>query len=357
VSRVFLTGGTGFIGSRVAVKLHDRGDDLVALVRDPARAAKLSALGCELVAGEVIDQPTMANAMRGADAVIHCAGVYRVGIPAAERPAMYAANVTGTERVLDAAVEAGVPRIVYVSTVNAFGNTRGRVVDETYRRDASKGFLSSYDETKYLAHRAAEDRASKGAPVVIVQPGGVYGPGDHSEVGNLVDQIRTGRLKFRTYPDLGFNFVYVDDAVAGILLALEKGRVGESYVLGGEITTMGHVTDVVAELSGRKPPRFTMPSWAIKSSLPFAPPGHRDDADAAEPPGAHHGRRRRDVLGHRREGPRPARLRAPGPSNRPGPDARSVRLVQAHQQLDHRSLRSRSVPPRLHEAALLQHPP
>ena len=96
---------------------------------------------------------------------------------------MYEANVGATQRVLDAAIAAGVPRIVYISTVNVFGNTHGRIVDETYRRDLAEGFLSYYDETKYLAHVAAEARIEAGAPIVIVQPGTVYGAGDHSGIG------------------------------------------------------------------------------------------------------------------------------------------------------------------------------
>ena len=121
--------------------------------------------------------------MTGAAGVIHIAGSYLVGIPASERPAMYEANVGATQRVLDAAIAAGVPRIVYISTVNVFGNTHGRIVDETYHRDLAEGFVSYYDETKYLAHVAAEARIEAGAPIVIVQPGTVYGAGDHSGMG------------------------------------------------------------------------------------------------------------------------------------------------------------------------------
>ena len=146
---------------------------------------------------------------------------------------MYESNVNGTENVLDAAIEAGIARIVYVSTVNVFGNTKEQVVDESYQRDESEGFLSCYDETKYKSHQIAKDRIAKGAPIVIVQPGGVYGPGDHSELGNFIDQTRTGKLRAKAFPQLGFNLVYVDDVVDGILLALDKGKVGESYVLGG----------------------------------------------------------------------------------------------------------------------------
>src|SRR5436190_18546382 len=129
-------------------------------------------MGAQLHEGDLSDQEALQRAMKGCDAVFHGAAIYKVGIPKSEHEQMYDTNVRGTEHVLDAAIAAAVPRIVYVSTVNVFGNTQGRVVDETYRRDERDGFLSYYDETKYRAHLVAEDRISKGAPVVIVQPGG-----------------------------------------------------------------------------------------------------------------------------------------------------------------------------------------
>src|SRR4030095_7318079 len=110
----------------------------------------------------------LSEALEGADAVVHAAGSYRVGIRKSERGAMWDANVGTTTRVLDAAEAAGTKRIVYVSTLKAFGNTRGKVFAETYRRDLSEGFLSWYDETKYGAHEVAEQRIAAGAPIVIV---------------------------------------------------------------------------------------------------------------------------------------------------------------------------------------------
>ncbi len=269
--RAFVTGATGFIGGHLARKLRERGDEVVALVRAPASAELLRALGCQLVKGDLSDQAAIRAGVSGCDSAFHVGGVYRVGIPESERPAMFEANVRGTELILDAATAAGAKRIVHVSTVNVFGNTRGQSVDETYVRPPEDSFLSYYDETKFLAHRAAADRIVKGAPIVIVMPGGVYGPGDTSEIGTLIQQVRTGRLKFLTFPELGFNFVHIDDAVAGILLVHDRGRIGESYVLGGEITTMREAIGKVAALSGRRPPRFTMPAAAIKMSIPLAP--------------------------------------------------------------------------------------
>jgi nucleoside-diphosphate-sugar epimerase len=164
-----------------------------------------------------------------------------------------------------------VKRTVYVSTVNVFGNTRGEVVDESYRRDEADGFLSCYDETKYRAHLVAEDRISQGHPIVVVQPGGVYGPNDHSELGNMIDQAHTGKLRMKMFPEAGFMLVHVEDVADGILLAYDKGKIGESYVLAGQRARMGELVDRVCEISERKPPRATMPGTLIKLSVPLGP--------------------------------------------------------------------------------------
>src|SRR5687768_2207775 len=143
--KAFVTGATGFLGSRLAALLRARGDEVVALVRSPAKARTLADMGCELVEGDLADEAAIRRGMQGCDSVFHVAAIYEVGIPESRRPEMFDANVRGTERVLDAAAEAGVGRIVYISTANVFGNTQGRVVDETYERP-DKDYLSYYDE-------------------------------------------------------------------------------------------------------------------------------------------------------------------------------------------------------------------
>jgi nucleoside-diphosphate-sugar epimerase len=183
---------------------------------------------------------------------------------------MEEANVRGTERVLDQATRADVARIVYVSTVNVFGNTRGQVVDETFRR-TDFDWLSWYDKTKYEAHQVAVDRSAKGAPVLIAQPGGVYGPGDVSEAATMVRQMAMGRLRMKMFPDTGLNMVHVDDIADGILLVHDKGKIGEAYVIGGQITTLGEIIAKVAALAGKKPPRVTLPAWMARSAIPIAP--------------------------------------------------------------------------------------
>jgi dihydroflavonol-4-reductase len=268
--RAFVTGGTGFIGGRVVRRLRERGDEVVALVRSPDRASDLAALGCELVEGDLTSGDAIRRGVHGCDAVFHIAAVYKVGIPASDREAMRVANVQGTELVLDAAIEANVNRVVYVSTVGVFGNTHGEIVNEAFHRDG-ESFTSCYEETKYRSHELALDRISRGAPIVIVQPGGVYGPGDHSELGNIIDQTRTGKLKMLMFPETGFNLVHADDVAEGVLLAHDAGRVGESYVLGGEISTMGDMIRKVADISGRKAPTRAMPVSLMKMAIPIGP--------------------------------------------------------------------------------------
>jgi nucleoside-diphosphate-sugar epimerase len=169
-----------------------------------------------------------------------------------------------------------VRRIVYVSTVNAFGNTRGRVVDESYRRDVKDGFVSYYDETKYLAHEAALERIGRGAPVIIVQPGTVYGPGDHSAIGAQLEQAYRGTLPYRAVDDVGIAPVHVDDLAAGIVAALDRGKVGEAYVLAGPTMRLADALAVAARSGGKRLPRLRIPTVLLRALAPIAsrlPPG------------------------------------------------------------------------------------
>jgi dihydroflavonol-4-reductase len=269
--RVFLTGGTGFIGGHVARKLRERGDDVVALVRNPGKAKELEALGCELVAGDLSDEAAIRAGMAGCDAVIHGAAIYEVGIPKSQHPAMYESNVAGTERVLRAALDANIPKVVYVSTIGAYGNTHGEVVDETYQHPGEE-FTSYYEETKTEAHKVARRLIEEeGLPCVIVQPGGVYGPADHSALGKQMNDFLAGRMPMLIFPDLGMNMVHVEDAAAGVLLALDKGKPGESYNLGGQITTMRELITTLADVADKKPPKRALPTGVLKALAPAGP--------------------------------------------------------------------------------------
>jgi dihydroflavonol-4-reductase len=256
--RVFVTGATGFVMGAVARALRARGDSVTALVRDPSRASSLVAIGCDLVAGDVVDPTEAIPALRRADALVHGAAIYEIGVTTERRRAMEETNVTGTRRILEAGRAADTPRIAYVSTIAAFGNTHGAVVAEGHRPTSAP--TSAYEDTKRRAHDIAVAMARDGLPIVIVQPGQVYGPNDHSAVGRNFQALAKGRLRYRAFEGLGLNLVHVDDLADGIVRALDRGRPGECYVLGGQIATLGDAYRAVAKASGRRLPPLLIPS-------------------------------------------------------------------------------------------------
>lgn len=265
----FVTGGGGFIGRHLVRRLRDGGTEVRAIARSEASAEQLRATGCEVVVGDVLDAATLRTALEGCSVAYHLAGDYRVGIRASDRDDMIRANVTATERLFDVAIDAGVGRIVHTSTINAFGDTGYRVVDESYERPRPYRYVSLYDETKHLAHLAAHERIAAGAPILIAMPGGVFGPGDHSSLGGVLKQASEGRLPAVTFGDAGLNMAHVEDIAAGIVLVGETGLVGESFVLGGEITTLAELVRRVAAIAGRRPPRLSTPTWALRAAAPI----------------------------------------------------------------------------------------
>jgi nucleoside-diphosphate-sugar epimerase len=273
--RVFLTGGAGFVGGAVARLLRAMGDDVVAVVRDPSKAGQLRDVGATLVGGDLSSSDAIRSAMTGSDAVIHAAGSYRIGIPVSAHPAMYEANVTVAERVLDAAIGLRVARIVDISTVNTFGNTGGRVADERFERDPSEGFVSYYDETKYLAHQAALRRIEAGAPIVVVMPGTVYGRGDHSAMGAQLEAAFNGSLPYYGPGEMGISPTYVDDLAAGIVAAMDRGRVGERYVMAGDNLRFSEAIAIAARAGGHRPPRLRVPTMLLRAAGRLLPNGGR----------------------------------------------------------------------------------
>jgi dihydroflavonol-4-reductase len=268
--KVFVTGGTGFIGGAVVRQLRARGDQVACLVRNPEKGVAAAGLGCELVAGDLGDESAIRAGMDGCDAVIHAAAIYEVGIPASEREAMKEANVGGTERVLGAALAAKIPKVVYVSTVGVFGNTGGKIVDESFEHPA-KEFTSCYEQTKWEAHQVAKKLIGEGLPCVIVQPGGVYGPGDTSSIAELLNQFLSGKMPLLPFPELGICLAHVEDIAGGILLGLDKGKAGEAYVISGPAVTVRDAIDQVAKISGRKAPKRALPTGLMKAMIPIGP--------------------------------------------------------------------------------------
>jgi nucleoside-diphosphate-sugar epimerase len=263
--KAFVTGGTGFIGGHVVRKLVARHYDVYALVRSEKGAAEMRDLGATPVLGSITDSASMAEGMRGSDVVFHVAGWYKVG--ASDWMEAETINVGGTRKVLRLAQELGVPKTVYVSSVAVFGDTKGKLADENYFQGGP--FISEYDRTKWLAHyKVAVPMIEKGAPVIIVQPGGVYGPGDHSLLGQLMTNFYRGQSPVVFGPDTVVTFAHVEDVAEGIILAAEKGKIGESYVLAGPAVPTGEMYDFWAQITGKRAPALRIPSALLK---PFAP--------------------------------------------------------------------------------------
>jgi dihydroflavonol-4-reductase len=256
--KYFVTGATGFIGGHLVPKLIARGDHVTCLVRNPDKATSLVQLGATLVKGDVSDRMVMREAMRGVDGAFHIAALYKLGSEL--RDQMHAANVDGTRNTLEAASAAGVPKVVYTSTVGVFGNTHGKIVDETYRVE-QQSLASEYERTKWAAHyEVAVPLQQKGAPIVIVQPGVVTGLGDTSPL-NMVYDFYLHRMPVMMGPRAGVTVAHVDDIADGHVLAMDKARSGESYILAGPAVTYKRMMEMWQGLCGIPAPRLWLPGW------------------------------------------------------------------------------------------------
>lgn len=266
--RAFVTGATGFIGGRLTVKLLERGWKVTALVRSPERAAAIKKRGVTLVAGDVTEPATLDGPMRRADAVFHLAAWYALGV--ADRHGMYKVNVKGTEHVMAAAADAGVPRIVYCSSAIALGSDPEGAVGDEMRRHSGH-FGSVYEETKWQAQEKVRALAAAGAPIVTVMPTAVYGPGDPSMVGVLVRLYAKGWLVACPFQDASFSWVHVEDVAEGIARAHEHGRSGEEYLLAGDNDTVGGLFRRAESLTGIRAPRWSVPRRLVRLAVPLGP--------------------------------------------------------------------------------------
>jgi nucleoside-diphosphate-sugar epimerase len=258
--RYAITGATGFLGGVLARQLRDAGHEVVALVRDPARAAALAESGVELVSGDLDDAPALDRLCQGADGLFHVAGWYKVGSRTPDEGRRV--NVDGTRNALEAARRNAVPRTVYTSTLAVNSDTGGRVVDETYR--FSGRHHSVYDATKAAAHDIAVEYAADGLEVVILQPGVIYGPGDTSQVGALLEQTARGK-RVLAPRDGGMCWAHVEDVARAHVLAMEKGAPGAAYMLAGPRASLAEVLRKVAALAGTKPP-LTLPVGMVRAT-------------------------------------------------------------------------------------------
>lgn len=256
-----LTGATGFVGSAVARALIAHGHRLRVLVRPTSDRRNLAGLDVEPVLGDLTDPASLTRAADGCRYVVHVAADYRIWVP--DRDAMRRANVDGTVAMLQAAQAAGAERIVYCSSVAALGLTGdGTPADETTPVDPA-ALVSTYKRSKYEAEQAALGLARQGAPVVVVNPAAPVGPRDikPTPTGRMIWDAAAGRTP--AYVDTGLNVVHVDDVAEGHVLALERGRLGERYILGGENLTLRALLTLIAQVVGRRPPAIRLPLPAL----------------------------------------------------------------------------------------------
>ena len=259
--RIVITGATGYVGGNVARRLVAAGHEVTALCRSGREGALPE--GCRPSIGDLRDPPSLRRALAGCEALIHMGALVRMWVRDSRE--FDRVNVEGLAAVLRAAEEAGVGRIVYTSTIVALGPTDGVIGDETYEREHLT-FCTDYERTKWMAERLVREKLAAGAPITLVYPGVVYGPGPPTE-GNLLRSMLAnhlaGRLKARLgRGDLKICYAYVDDVAEGHCLALERGRPGRGYILGGENATLDDLFAILSGLTGRPSPQRVVPYWA-----------------------------------------------------------------------------------------------
>jgi dihydroflavonol-4-reductase len=259
--KVLVTGVSGFVGSAVARKLLERGYGVTALVRASSPRTNLDGLPIDIAVGDMTDQASVQAAAKGARYLFHVAADYRMWAKDPEE--IVRANREGTGAVMRAAKAAGVERIVYTSSVATLGVAPGAdknaPADETHPLTPQTA-VGAYKRSKVIAERLVEAMvAEHGLPAVIVNPSTPIGPRDikPTPTGRIIVEAATGKAP--AFVDTGLNLAHVDDVAEGHLLALDKGRIGERYILGGQDVTLRQMFADIAALAGRKPPTIELP--------------------------------------------------------------------------------------------------
>jgi dihydroflavonol-4-reductase len=253
---VLVTGASGFVGSAVARALIARGAKVRLLVRATSDRTNLAGLRAELAEGDIRDQPSVERAATGIRYLFHVAADYRIWAPDPED--IVRNNRAGTLAVMNAAKAAGIERIVYTSSVATLKPLDGGAADET-RAATPEQAVGAYKRSKVVAERLVEDMVADGLPAVIVNPSTPIGPRDvkPTPTGRIIVEAATGKMP--AFVETGMNLVHVDDVAAGHLLALEKGVIGERYILGGQDVSLGQMLADIAAIVGRKPPTIAIP--------------------------------------------------------------------------------------------------
>jgi dihydroflavonol-4-reductase len=263
--KALVTGATGFVGAAVARALLAAGWQVRVLARRGSDRRNLQGLSVEVAEGDLTDLGSLERAAQGCGGLFHVAADYRLGAPDPEQ--LYRANVEGTRNILDAASRAGVQRIVYTSSVATIGIPADGTPGDEATPNSLQNMIGHYKRSKYLAEEVVQNAAAAGASIVIVSPSTPVGPGDlkPTPTGQLVLDAAAGRMP--AYVDTGLNIVHVDDVAAGHLLAYERGKPGERYILGGEDMTLREILGLISTLVGRPPPRVRLPYGVV---LPIA---------------------------------------------------------------------------------------
>ncbi|MCC7451915.1 MAG: NAD-dependent epimerase/dehydratase family protein [Anaerolineae bacterium] len=263
--KYYVTGTTGFIGERVARQLHEAGHEVIAPVRNPAKAQKLVDWGVKVHKGDITDKASMRDAMAGVDGVYHIAGWYKLGWRG--RADGQRINVDGTRNVLELMRELNIPKGVYTSTLAIFGDTHGKLVDERYRMNGP--WLTAYDRTKWAAHyEVAEPMSKAGLPLVIVMPGVVYGPGDTSGIRGLFIDYLKRRLPM-VPAQTAYCWGYIDDIAGAHILAMDRGKPGEDYIIAGPMHTLTDAFALAEKLTGIPAPKLNPPPGLVKLMAAF----------------------------------------------------------------------------------------
>ncbi|MGH6662070.1 MAG: hopanoid-associated sugar epimerase [Rhodospirillales bacterium] len=263
---ILITGATGFVGSAVLRRLLAAGHRVRALARPASDRRNLEGLAVEVVEGDLLEPSSLRPALEGCSGLFHVAADYRLWAP--DPGPMFRANVDGTRLLLLAARDARVERIVYTSSVAALGVLPGDAVADEKTPVTFADMIGPYKQSKFLAEAAVTKLiADEGLQVVIVNPSTPIGPRDikPTPTGRLIVEAAAGRMP--AYVETGLNVAHVDDVAEGHLLAFEKGRVGERYILGGENMSLQAILGAVAEAAGRRAPKLKIPHGAI---LPIA---------------------------------------------------------------------------------------
>ncbi len=261
--KVFVTGGTGFIGTQVVRRLAKDGHQLYCLARSTSQTDALRRMGAEIVFGDVTDRPSLLEGMKGCDWVANLANFFEFWT--SNRRIYRDMNVTGTRNVMEAAVETGASKVLHVSTMAIFGNAKWPVSENS---ELGENCASEYARTKREGDQVAWDLyRQQNLPLVMIYPGAVLGPGDRKAAGRYIGKLARGKMPAQVFTDSVFPWVHVRDVAEAIVLALEKkGNVGQKYVVVAESLTFGRINRMVSELSERKLPRFILPDFATIAS-------------------------------------------------------------------------------------------